>query len=231
MTTPATNTHIYFLLDRSGSMAAMVSDVIGGFNSFLDEQSREGEDALMTLIQFDSQDSHEVLADSSPLSSVPKLNDSLFVPRGGTPLFDAIGHGIADATIRTEMRKSSRLASEEIVFVTFSDGEENQSVEYSKQQIFDLIERKQKDGWNFVFLGANQDAYATGGAVGFTPGNSQNFAADGAGSQEAFASLSRSTSVRRQKMRRGEQFDRADYFEGDKSAEADLAQRGGPSKR
>ena len=99
MTDTASPLHIYFLLDRSGSMQSMAPDVIGGFNSFLAAQRFDGPDALMTLTQFDSQDAHEVLCDSVTIDEVADLTERSFIPRGGTPLYDAMGHLIADATI------------------------------------------------------------------------------------------------------------------------------------
>ena len=122
-----TDLHIYFVLDRSGSMESMASDVVGGFNGFVADQQSDGADALMTLIQFDSNDAHEVLADALPIAKVSSLTRESFAPRGGTPLYDAMGHAITDATIRIEKRRAAGEANESILFVTFTDGEENQS--------------------------------------------------------------------------------------------------------
>jgi hypothetical protein len=110
MTTTAPSLHIYFLLDRSGSMQSMASDVIGGFNGSLAAQKSDGADAVMTLAQFDSQDAHEVLTDSTPISAVRPLSASTFQPRGGTPLYDAMGHIITDATIRAEQLQAGKSA-------------------------------------------------------------------------------------------------------------------------
>jgi Mg-chelatase subunit ChlD len=218
-------THIYFLLDRSGSMATMASDVIGGFNSFLADQINDGDDAVLTLIQFDSTDPHEVLTNATPLREVAQLSAATFLPRGGTPLYDAMGHAIADAKIRLESVKSKNEGSETIIFVTFTDGEENRSVEYTREDIFRLVDRHQAEGWTFVFLGANQDAYAAGGAVGIGGGSTQNFRADGQGSTAAFESLSKSMMRERAKMRVGAKRNVEDFFEGDKDAEQDLRRR------
>jgi Mg-chelatase subunit ChlD len=220
-----TNLHIYFVLDRSGSMESMAADVVGGFNGFLADQRSDGADALMTLIQFDSNDSHEVLADALSIAQVPPLTRASFAPRGGTPLYDAMGHAITDATIRIERRRAAGEPEESILFVTFTDGEENQSCEYRRGQLFDLVKKHEKEGWTFVYLGANQDSYAEGGRVGFSAMNTQNFRGDARGSREAFLSLSSSVSRRRGKMRSGESFDHTDLFEGDKSAESDLEKR------
>jgi Mg-chelatase subunit ChlD len=220
-----TNLHIYFVLDRSGSMESMANDVVGGFNGFLAAQQSDGPDALMTLVQFDSNDPHEVLADAVLIANVPPLTRESFVPRGGTPLYDAMGHAITDATIRIEQRRSAREPDESILFVTFTDGEENRSVEYRREQLFDLVKKHEQEGWTFAYLGANQDAYAESGRVGFSASSTQNFKGDAQGSREAFANLSLSVSSRRSKMRSGESFDHTDLFEGHKSAEADLEKR------
>lgn len=218
--------HIYFVLDRSGSMGSMASDVIGGFNSFLSVQQADGPDAMMTLIQFDSQDSHEVLCEATPIAEVRALTPETFVPRGGTPLYDAMGHAIADATIRAEARKRAGEEAEEILFVTFTDGQENQSREYDRAKIFDLVKKREALGWTFAYLGANQDSYAEAQQVGHALANVQNYAADATGTKAAFSSLNKAVTGRREKIRKGERYDRSDLFEGDKEAEDDLRSRG-----
>jgi Mg-chelatase subunit ChlD len=225
VTDTASPLHIYFLLDRSGSMESIADDVIGGFNSFLAAQRSDGPDALMTLTQFDSQDAHEVLCDSVTINEVADLTPRSFIPRGGTPLYDAMGHLIADATIRAEKRATSGLPSEAILCVTFTDGEENQSREYTRDKIFELIKKREDKGWSFAYLGANQDSYAEAGAIGFAPASIQSYAGDAVGSAAAFSSLSRAVVARRGKMRKGEDYDPADLFEGNKAAEEDLRHR------
>jgi hypothetical protein len=206
-------------------MQSIASDVIGGFNGFLAAQQADGGDAVMTLVQFDSQDSHEFLTDATAIGDVRPLNAHTFQPRSGTPLYDAMGHAIADAAIRAERLSAASRPAEEILFVTFTDGEENQSVEYSREKIFQLISKREADGWTFAYLGANQDAYAEGGKIGYARGSTQNFASDAAGSRAAFASLSGAVAKRRQKIRSGESYDKQDLFEGDKGAEDDLRRR------
>ena len=101
----ATKTHIYFVLDRSGSMASIANDVIGGFNTYLAQQQADGDDAVMTLVQFDSDDVHEVLADAAPIKTIQPLSSAVFVPRGGTPLYDAMGRVITEAIARETQLK------------------------------------------------------------------------------------------------------------------------------
>jgi len=221
-TTPTPVTHIYFLLDRSGSMQSLATDVVGGFNAFVKEQTADGPDALITLVQFDSQEPHEVVLAAQPLPSAPSLTLETYRPRGGTPLYDAMAQLITDATIRAE-EKGGR---EVIIFVTFTDGHENASEQYTKQQIFDLVRNRESRGWTFVYLGANQDSYAEGGGAGFRNASVQDFEASADGVTAAFASLSKGMMKERGKIRTMQERDNTDFFEGDKEAEARL--RGTP---
>jgi len=223
---PTASLHVYFVLDRSGSMASIQSDVIGGFNSFVEQHRGQPGRCLMTLIQFDGHDPHEVLEDARLIEQVGRLDKSRFVPRGNTPLFDAMGHAIADATIRTEKLGAAGEPGEEIVFVTFTDGLENASREYNRGQIFELIRKREQSGWSFIYLGANQDAYAESGQLGYSPGSVQNFVADKLGTSLAFRSTSESLYRMRRKMADGESVDRGDLFEGDKPADEDAKSRG-----
>lgn len=220
-----TPTHIYLLLDRSGSMASMASDVIGGFNAYLDEQRAAPGEARMTLVQFDSQDPQEVLVDAARLSRVRHLSPRTFQPRGGTPLLDATGRLIARAAIRAEERRQLGKRTEEIIFVTITDGHENQSREYSKAAIARLREEKEAAGWTFVYMGAGFDAYGEAGGMGYDVRSSLAWAPDGTGARAAFADLSRATASRRQKIAHGEAHDKQDFFEGRKDAEEDRRRR------
>ena len=231
MTTATPNpgiTHIYFVLDRSGSMSSIADDVIGGFNSFVANQRAEGDDALITLVQFDTQDPQDYIYVNEPIGSVSDLSRLTYIPRGGTPLFDAMGQTLAKALQREVELKASGEPAEHIVFITFTDGAENASEEYDRQRVFNLVNLKQEEGWSFVFMGANQDAYDAGGAVGVGVANASNFVADAAGTSLAFRDLSVATRNRRAKMKAGMAFDNRDLFEGGKNADADAAQRGRP---
>jgi Mg-chelatase subunit ChlD len=211
--------HLYVLLDRSGSMESMRADVIGGFNNLLAEQQADGADARLTLVQFDSQDPHEVLTDGLPIAKVRPLTERTFVPRGGTPLLDATGRIITKAAVREDQRKTLRKRPEVITIVTITDGEENQSHEFSRADILRLVKDKEARGWSFVFLGAGLDAYADAGGMGYDARSVQSWAPDGAGARTAFASVSAAMVDKRAKLRRGEDYDRQDFFEGKKAAE------------
>jgi hypothetical protein len=225
VTTP--DVHLYVLLDRSGSMAAMADDVIGGFNRLLSDQQADGADARMTLVQFDTEDNQHVLADAVPIAEMVPLDAQTFVPRGGTPLLDATGILLGRASARAARLASKGQPAEEVVIVSVTDGHENASQEYTLSIVTQMVRAHTAGGWSFVFLGAALDVYGEAGGLGYDPRSVQSFAADGDGAVAAFASLSHSTSTRRQKVRAAAPIDRADFFEGQKAAEADRQQRHG----
>jgi Mg-chelatase subunit ChlD len=221
------NTHLYILLDRSGSMASMAGDVIGGFNNLLADQKADGPDARITLVQFDSNDAQEVIIDAQRITQAAPLTAGTFQPRGGTPLLDATGRLIARAAARAESRRHLDKAKEAVLFVTITDGEENQSREYTREHIRTLIRAHEAQGWTFVFLGAGIDAYAEAGGIGVDARSTQAWAPDGAGAQAAFAATSAAMVTRRQKLRGGRAVDNRDFYEGVKPAEADRDRRHG----
>jgi Mg-chelatase subunit ChlD len=221
----AARTHLYLLLDRSGSMEAMRDDVIGGFNRFVAGQRAQGPDARVTLVQFDTSDPQEILLDARPLADVPALTAETFVPRGGTPLLDATGLIIARAAVRAEHRRLAGKSPESIVVVTITDGQENQSREYDRATILRLVKAKEAEGWSFAFLGAGLDAYAEAGGMGYAAGSVQAFAADGAGARAAWDELDRATTVHRLRVKDGRAPVAGDFFAGVKDAEADRDRR------
>ena len=224
--TPTPEVHLYVLLDRSGSMAAMADDVIGGFNQLLAEQQADGHDARMTLVQFDTLDPQEVIADAVPIAEMVPLDATTFEPRGGTPLLDATGMLLGRAASRAAQRAQAGLPAEEILVVSITDGHENASREFTLAAVRQLIEAHTAAGWSFVFLGAALDVYGEAGDLGYDPRAVQSWAADGQGSAMAFASLSRSTAAKRARVRQHMDVDKGDFFV-DKEAEEDRRRRKG----
>ena len=205
--------HVHFLLDRSGSMASIAPDVIGGFNEFLrDQQARPG-DCRMTLVQFDSQEPFELLAEARNIGEVPALDGRSYRPRGATPLLDALGALLDLAERRLRGR------DEDPVVVVFTDGLENASQRWSLPRITARIEALKRDGWSFVFLGANQDAYQEGGRLGFDAGSTSCWPGTADGAHLAFSSVSRSLGAYRKKEALARAAQSADWFEGVKEAE------------
>lgn len=152
-------TEIAFILDRSGSMGGYTEAAIAGFNQFLrDQQEAEGI-ARLTLVQFD--DRYEVPIDNIPVSEVVGLTTETYQPRGMTALVDAIGRTIKSFNKRIKALPKKQRPGK-VIFAIFTDGLENASRKFTWQDIADRIrKRRDKDGWQFLFLGANQDAIAT----------------------------------------------------------------------
>ena len=192
--TKQNHTDITIVLDRSGSMSSVAGDTIGGFNRFLKDQKEAPGTANLVLHQFDH--AFETPIPSKNIQSVPDLTSATFIPRGNTALLDAIGRAIVD----TGSRLSSSPA-EKVVFVIITDGFENASHEYTQTKINEMItHQREKYAWEFVFLGANQDAIKAGVSLGMSANNSMTYAANAAGTCAAFAA----TSSNLRSMRSGE---------------------------
>ena len=141
---------IYFILDGSGSMHSFVNDTIGGFNSFVSSQQSDNSDGTMSLFLFN--DTVTSVYKNKPIENVEKLTSETYFPAGTTALCDAIGVTIKYADTQNGEKK---------IIVILTDGDDNTSKDYTKNHINDLIEIKKKEGWQFVFLAANQDAINT----------------------------------------------------------------------
>ena len=222
-TTPVV--HLYVLLDRSGSMASIADDVIGGYNSLLVDQQAEGADARVTLVQFDGQDPHEVVADAVPILEVLPLDAGTFVPRGATPLLDATGLLLTRASQREASLAALGEPAEEIIVVSITDGHENASEELDLATVRKLVDQRTEQGWTFVFLSAALDVYGEAARMGHDRRSTQAWVPDGDGAQVAFRSLSNATRERRRKVRAKEDFDKDDFFGGDKPAERGRGRR------
>lgn len=183
------HTDITIVLDRSGSMQSVADDTIGGFNKFLEDQQRAPGTATITLNQFD--DVFEHVIEAKPVGDAKPLNRETFQPRGSTALLDAIGRSINETGKRLESMPENDRA-EKVVFVIITDGHENASRDFSSQRINEMI-RHQRDTyqWEFVFLGANQDAITTASKMGIGAANAMTYAANSQGTASAFAATSR----------------------------------------
>jgi uncharacterized protein YegL len=168
-------TEIVCVLDRSGSMASIVDDAIGGFNTFLKSQQQIPGEALMSVVLFDHE--YQLLYSGKPLADVPYFNRDTFVPRGSTALYDALGKTIHEIGVRLANLPESERPNK-VLFVILTDGHENASEQYSSVQIHQMITH-QRDvyRWEFIFLAANQDAFAVSESMGISKGNAMNFAA------------------------------------------------------
>ena len=182
-------TEIVFILDRSLSMKRLVSDVIGGFNSVIKRQKEETEgNALVSTILFDRES--YVLHDQVPLSKVEPLTAKDYEAYGfSTALLDAVGDTMKHIMkIHAYIGKYS-LPLPKTLFIIITDGLDNASYRFSYGKIKWLIERQKKDGWEFIFLGANIDAIKAAGNIGIDARRAVNYHADSHGVEECFGAI------------------------------------------
>ena len=153
-----------FILDRSGSMAGLEADTIGGYNSMLEKQKLLEGEALVSTVLFDHE--NVVICDRMPLSKVPEMTEEEYFVRGCTALLDAVGGAIHHiGNVHKYARDEDR--PEKTVFVITTDGMENASKTYTYGRVQEMIKRQtEKYGWEFLFLGANIDAKAEAGRLG-----------------------------------------------------------------
>lgn len=172
--TDTEKTLIAALLDRSGSMQAIAADMRGGFDSYVAREAGQPGTTLVTLAQFD--DSYEVVYADRPIGDVPPLN---LEPRGCTALLDAIGRFVTEVGATLAGLPEDQRPGEVTVLV-MTDGLENASSEWTVEAVRALIAQQESQySWDFVFLGANMDAVEVGTNLGFAPGKSLTYDADG----------------------------------------------------
>src|SRR6476661_5469594 len=181
-------TDITVVLDRSGSMMGTKSDTIGGFNAFLQEQKKVEGEATFTLIQFAN--TYEVTVNGANIQNVAELNETSYQPTGSsTSLLDALGKAINETGERLRRLAESK-RPENVVFVVITDGQENSSREFKKATINEMIQHQtDKYKWEFVFLGANQDAISEGASLGVRTANSLTYTQDSAGIGAMYSSV------------------------------------------
>ena len=163
-------THLYFLLDRSGSMQSIKDDTEGGFDAFIADQRATSDNCRVTLAQFD--DRYEEVYHAVPVADVPPLSLS---PRGSTALLDSIGRLVGEAGARLAALPEHERPGVVIVGI-MTDGHENSSRELTHAQVKALIERQTSEyAWQFLYMGADQDAIEVGSSIGVTAANSMTY--------------------------------------------------------
>ncbi len=178
-------THIICILDCSGSMSNIMADSIGGFNTFLKKQKELPDEATITVALFD--DKYELLYDNVDIKSARELTSDVWFPRGMTALYDAIGK-----TINNDKAKLAKLGKEapaKVLVCVVTDGQENSSKEYNRDQIKKLIKECEKEDWNFIYLAANQNAFEVGSSFGISASNTYTYTASAAGVHTMNATL------------------------------------------
>jgi hypothetical protein len=152
------------VLDETGSMYSIKDDTIGGYNEYIDSL-RDQKNTKVLLVRFNSNEIK--VGEITSIKDATELTDKNYTPQAATPLYDAI----AKAVYEVENVERNR----HIIFAILTDGLENASREYNKKLIFEIIKDKTGEGWKFVYLGANQDAFAVGAGLGIAKGNVLNY--------------------------------------------------------
>lgn len=194
-------THVTFVLDSSGSMSQIKEDTVGGFNTFLTDQQDEDGTASVSLYDFNT--NVNSVYEGRPIEEAPRLDDTNYMPGGSTALYDAIATAIKGtdayfASLEQEDRP------ENVIVVVLTDGKENAS-ETPQEQIQEQVEyRREEFEWEFLFIGANQDAALTAESVGIDRDKSLDMDHSGEGTQAAYESTSDRVSQARQEGSTGE---------------------------
>ena len=179
---------IVFILDRSGSMAGLEGDTIGGFNSMIERQKKQGAHAIVSTVLFDT--ARTVLHDRAPLESVAPMTEKDYCVGGCTALYDAVGYAVNNISAAHRYARKEDVP-DRTMFIITTDGMENASREFDRGGVKRLIEKKQKEGWEFIFLAANIDAAGAAEEVGISRERAVKYTADGTGTEKVFRAMSK----------------------------------------
>lgn len=187
-------TELIFILDRSGSMGGLESDTIGGFNATISDQKKIDGETRVTTILFDT--FFEVLHDRINLQDIAPLTQQDYFVRGSTALYDAVALGIRKiVNVQKQTRKEGR--ADKVIMVITTDGYENSSRDTNAAMLHKMIDDCKKDGWEFLFLGADIDAQAAAGSIGIDSNRAANFVKDSQGVRVQYDSLNVAISAMR----------------------------------
>ena len=186
-------TEIVFILDRSGSMAGLEADTIGGFNAMIEKQKKEEGEALISTVLFNVRS--EVIHDRAPLEKIRPLTEREYTVGGGTALLDAIGGAIHHiGNVHKYAREED--IPERTLFVITTDGMENSSRWYTADKVRQMISHEQETyGWEFLFLGANIDAIETARCFNIDADHAVNYRCDAQGTALNYAAISEAVSA------------------------------------
>lgn len=177
---------VIFIIDNSGSMSGLEKDTLGGFNSVLQQQKQldANDQVFITTVLFNSQ--YHYLHQRKPLNEVFPLTEKEYQVGGMTALLDAMGDSLSKIKHQIDLAEQSK-GEHKVLCVVITDGEENASREYSHAQIKNLVEKRQnKDQWEFLFLGANIDAFSVSAGLGVSAQATGQYQANAKGLKEAW---------------------------------------------
>lgn len=184
---PSIPVHIVLVLDESGSMSHLRHDLIGGVNAFLAEQRALPGKCRITMAKFAP---YTVVHDAAKIADSADLTPATYNPHSNTPLLDAEGRAITAAMARESARAAAGKKAEAVLFVTFTDGEENASTEWTLDRLTALKQERTEAGWTFLYLGAGHDAYGQAHRVGTMVANTVSTAATSKGVRSTYAGAS-----------------------------------------
>ena len=185
-------TEMVFIVDRSGSMSGLESDTIGGFNSMIEKQKKEG-DGIVSTVLFSND--IEILHDRVNLKDVGKMTSEEYYVTGSTALLDAVG-GTIDRIKRTQTSQLENVP-DVTLFIIITDGMENSSREYSYKKVKGMIEKQKEEGWDFLFLGANIDVAEEADRLGIGRTNAIEYECHSEGISEMYECIDRKMSFAR----------------------------------
>ena len=195
---PMVPTHMYLLLDRSGSMMRLADEVVTSLNAFVASQRQLPGEAWLTLVQFDSVNAHEVVLAEVQLDQVPTFRREEFVPRGSTPLFDATMGLVRLVEHQTEERAARGLPPANVLFITLTDGGENCSRHATHTDVAEAVAAGTAAGWTFMHLCTDPATARWARSTGIR--EVSTFANTPAGMKAAFDDLGRQVVFYRQKF-------------------------------
>lgn len=191
--------NIRLVLDRSGSMSSCRVETVESINEYITEIQKEAVEGVFTLSTFDSR-SIDIPISRIPIRELTTLGEDILMPRGGTPLYDAIGTAVHDFSTFTHTENEKK------VLVIVTDGYENASREYTSDAIKQLIEEKTKKGWLILYLGADHDAFKQSGDMGFESAKTLHYSKRD--SRDAFKAVATRTST----LYKGSRFDKNEFL-------------------
>ena len=188
-------TELVFILDKSGSMHGLERDTVGGFNSTLDKQKELEGEVLVSTVLFNNYS--KVIHDRVPLDMIPKMTEKDYYVGGSTALMDALGDAIKHISLIHKYAREEDVP-EHTVFIITTDGMENASRNFDSETVKKMIEeKKEKNGWEFIFLAANIDAVESAARIGIDRTRAVNYNATSEGTAEMYCMASEAISYKR----------------------------------
>ena len=192
---------LVFIIDKSGSMAGLETDTVGGFNSMIKKQREEEGDAYVSTVFFNHEST--VIHDRVPIGTVAPLTEREYRVGGTTALLDAIGDAIHHiGNVHKYARRED--VPKKTIFLITTDGMENASHKYGSDRVKEMIKQREEEyGWEFVFVAANIDAVETAEKIGISPSHAANYRHDSRGTELLYCAMSDAITS----LRRGERVD------------------------